>query len=378
MGLQYNPEQKLSERVVKLAYGELRNIQYWNPISRKWQSTPPSFPVDHWNGLACKGVNLSGETRDMYMYFEAYDPNGVRKDSWISQTFTIGPGGGFAANFGIYCNIPGDYRTTCQLIMDYYGIVDTIDKVVCHATTVEEVRALITDWWKWDWETSSWVGVSPTLVPLYEDIGVRGKARNKSDFTINIRMDIKTHSPSGKTKTITGDVESVLPGKYALWNFIWAGDELGDWEADLILYAARPGDSLVEADRVENIPVAAVQEIGPPPEYKGTITKKQLEYDGTYKNIPVSNVPFDERGLVHIWGRNDTDGAQQMGISWVVSDPNGATVEQYSDWEDWPFTGAGKEHQFIGGRFDLNKAGSWSSCGSTTYIYLSLLWCRVC
>jgi len=51
--------------------------------------------------------------------------------------------------------------------------------------------------------------------------------------------------------------------------------------------------------------------------------------------------------------------AQRMGISWIVSDPDGLVVEQYSTWEAWPYTGAGGEHQFIGGRFNLDKVGTY-------------------
>lgn len=95
------------------------------------------------------------------------------------------------------------------------------------------------------------------------------------------------------------------------------------------------------------------------PPAAGTISKKELEYDASRATIPAYDVPQGQRGLVHIWGRNDTGEAQQMGISWIVRDPGGITVEEYSTWEAWPYTGAGKEHEFIGGRFDINKAGTY-------------------
>ena len=49
-----------------------------------------------------------------------------------------------------------------------------------------------------------------------------------------------------------------------------------------------------------------------------------------------------------------------MGIYWLVRDPDGLVVEEYSAWEAWPYTGAGKEHEFIGGRFYLSKAGRYT------------------
>jgi hypothetical protein len=94
--------------------------------------------------------------------------------------------------------------------------------------------------------------------------------------------------------------------------------------------------------------------------YKGTITKKELEYDSARASIPASNIPQNKSGLVHIWGRNDMSTTQQMGIYWIVYDPDGITVEEYYTWEAWPYTSPGSEHEFIGGRFTLNKAGTYT------------------
>ena len=71
-----------------------------------------------------------------------------------------------------------------------------------------------------------------------------------------------------------------------------------------------------------------------------------------------ASVPFGKSGLVHVWGKNDMTTSQVMIISWVVKDPTGLTVESYGD--DAGTIGAGATHEFIGGRFDLNKAGNWT------------------
>ena len=91
----------------------------------------------------------------------------------------------------------------------------------------------------------------------------------------------------------------------------------------------------------------------------GKISREELEYNSSRATIPASNIPKDKSGLVHIWGRNDTSTAQQMGIAWTLTDPDGVTRETYSTWEAWPYTGAGNEHEFIGGRFSLDKVGTW-------------------
>jgi len=99
----------------------------------------------------------------------------------------------------------------------------------------------------------------------------------------------------------------------------------------------------------------------------GKISKKELEYDGNRASIPTSSVPKGKSGLVHVWGRNDTTEAQQLGIAWAVIDPDGVARENYGAWESWPYTGAGKEHEFIGGRFSLDKAGTWRL---NAYLYM--------
>jgi len=110
------------------------------------------------------------------------------------------------------------------------------------------------------------------------------------------------------------------------------------------------------ATDIKNIKIALV---AVPVEYRGSIAKKELEYDGSRGTIPVHNVPQDKRGLVHIWGRNDMATSQKLGISWIVRDPDGIVVEAYSDWQTFSATPGGT-HEFIGGRFDLNKTGIWT------------------
>jgi len=95
------------------------------------------------------------------------------------------------------------------------------------------------------------------------------------------------------------------------------------------------------------------------PEFKGTISKKELEYDESRGTIPVSNVPQGKRGLVHIWGRNDMATSQKLGIHWIVKDPDGLIVEDYQDWQ-FGSASPGATHEFIGGRFDINKTGNWT------------------
>lgn len=75
------------------------------------------------------------------------------------------------------------------------------------------------------------------------------------------------------------------------------------------------------------------------------------------RSLNISSVPIGQRGLVHIWGRNDTLVTQALGIHWVVTDPTGQVVEDYADWSY--NHGAGNDHEFIGGRFDFIMPGTY-------------------
>ena len=86
----------------------------------------------------------------------------------------------------------------------------------------------------------------------------------------------------------------------------------------------------------------------------------QVELESPLSSFALgASVPIGTRGLVHVWGRNDMAEAQRLGIGWTVTDPDGVIVEEYGTWEGWPYTGAGGEHEFIGGRFDINKVGDY-------------------
>ena len=95
-------------------------------------------------------------------------------------------------------------------------------------------------------------------------------------------------------------------------------------------------------------------------EYKGSIIKKELEYDSSRGLIPVSAVPLNKRGLFHVTARNDMTTSQAIGIYWFIADPDGMIAEEYTDWK-WGTLGPGQTHEFIGGRFTFSKLGKYTT-----------------
>ncbi len=76
------------------------------------------------------------------------------------------------------------------------------------------------------------------------------------------------------------------------------------------------------------------------------------------KMLSISSIPIGQKGLVHIWGQNNTTLEQKLRISWIVRDPDGLLVEQYSDWSG--NIKPGQDHEFIGGRFEFFKEGTYT------------------
>jgi len=107
------------------------------------------------------------------------------------------------------------------------------------------------------------------------------------------------------------------------------------------------------------IPIPGIPEIPVPEAPVGSIVKMELEYNESRGTIPAS-VPQGERGLVHIWGRNDMPSRQRLGIGWIVRDPDGYLVEDYKDWA-FMRTSTNNTHEFISSRrFDLSKGGTYT------------------
>lgn len=190
--------------------------------------------------------------------------------------------------------------------------------------------------------------IAPAQAAYGETVTIQVRVRNIGDYAFYIAVTGRYDgvdlyfSPDYKLVD-AGVIQSfaasfTMPNKAITlnaWSFYWTGEE---WYQD---------DS-------GSIDIALVVAVA------GTISRKQLEYDEARQNIPAFNISQNQRGLVHIWGRNDTSAAQRLGIYWFVADPDGYVVEEYSAWEAWPYTGAGSEHEFIGGRFTFTKPGKYT------------------
>ena len=192
---------------------------------------------------------------------------------------------------------------------------------------------------------------APSSAKYGDTVSVTVQVKNLASYAIYIAatgrydgVDIAfspDYASVGAGATYSFTISFTMPNnniKLEAWSWYWTGTE---WYQDDYEYV--------------NIALAAAPEV-----YAGTISRMELEYDSARASIPASNIPQNKSGLVHIWGRNDMSTTQRMGIYWIVKDPDGITVEEYSAWEAWPYTSPGSEHEFIGGRFTLGKVGTYT------------------
>ncbi|GAI32568.1 unnamed protein product, partial [marine sediment metagenome] len=186
-------------------------------------------------------------------------------------------------------------------------------------------------------KAGDWVDVTIKVKNIWTDwvhvwmLGLYDSVERFVDFTDWI--------PAGSTHEYTGAF--IMPDRDVIIHaYTYYEGEDGGWYFD------------DEAEKRVSLAVA-------PEPYAGTISRMELEYDESRADIPAHDIPQGQRGLVHVWGRNDMSTSQKLGISWVVKDPDGVVVEEYSDWQTFS-TGPGDEHEFIGGRFDLDKVGTYT------------------
>ena len=97
----------------------------------------------------------------------------------------------------------------------------------------------------------------------------------------------------------------------------------------------------------------------PPEAPAASIVSRVLDYEGMKVPLPVANVPQGTSAKLRVTVRNDMSITQRLGIGWSVVDPNGTVIQTYSTWEVWPYTDAGKTHEFVGPTFLISVTGTY-------------------
>lgn len=190
--------------------------------------------------------------------------------------------------------------------------------------------------------------VSVSMVVKNNSSSARTLMGNYNYGTGTLNMSPSSASvAAGASKTFTASFTMPSSNVTLILSAFYVDPNTGEWAT---------GDSQYRSISL------VVEEPPEPPldEFIGVITKKELDLGGGVRvGIPASDIPLGSNIIVRVTGKNATTKTQRMGIAWVIVDPDGRVRESYTAWEFWPYTAAGKEHEFLGGRFVYNKVGRW-------------------
>ncbi len=174
-----------------------------------------------------------------------------------------------------------------------------------------------------------------------QKIGIRWWVRDPDNQVIEAYSDWETLTTApGSTHHFDGD--DFMVDKPSNWNV----------KVELLMNPSNP--IVVDSYEGRLCTVLPEEEL-----FEGKITKKELEYNGARALVPAVGIPLHEKGIVHIWGRNDTQVNQKMGIAWTVKDPAGVVWQNYTDWETLT-TGPGSTHEFKGPSKEFTLAGQYT------------------
>ncbi len=322
-----------------------------------------SLPVEiDWGHEVIVGIhwiNDGGETATFTPTFELIDPDGISREI---QTF----------NTELSPSEHTGGQTGDSVKLDKAGMWKIHAILKAEGTLLDEKT----------WDAISVTAIPPPDYRGFEIISYSPTELHYGDnLTVACRVEHIGEAQSGKLRVAIGN-RGVLWFDEILYKEVSVSfPESQGWEwknitvSINITEAIAPGTyelyaklfGITGPDLYDYTPDDVFTVVAPPVEYKGTITEMKLEYDETQAPIPVSSIPQGASALLRVTGRNDTPDAQRMGISWMVYDPLGGVVNQYAAWEDWPYTGGYKEHEFhkFGGEFTLSEEGKY-----TTVIWL--------
>lgn len=343
----------------------IEDIAYFDPTVGSYiLDAPPTLPIGQKGGAGCIGRNRSDIAVYLSMDATSYDPfgNGIKLKT--VGPVRISPGG----SLGIYDNVtliyPGTYTMTFELfvgeVWETRQLVDKRNRIpVAYATgEIPPLEGHLNSPFIHDSTTgkSYYSGSLPAEIPSgHEVIAGIGFMNDGQLAVLTARVELV--DPEGTVRIYGVGIRELDTGEHT---GVQTGtsvdlDKGGTWK----IHATLKAEGTLLDEKTWN----AIQASAPPSEFKGTITRKELEYsDWTRHSIPVSDVPLGEKVGILIGGTNNMATAQQMGISWEAKDPDGEVIDSYDAWEMLPYTSPGAEHQFaeIAGQFYLDKVGTYT------------------
>ena len=340
---------------------EIRDVTYWSPTLGIYVTDPPEVQAGSECGVRCNAVNLSAGYLYLRSHISIWDSfgNGV-KGSTVGPS-GIAPGGSLGNFCRVVAAIPGTYTANIELFVGETFPGELIESIqdIPIANVLGELPPLsgyLCEPQIYDATTGESFyshGLPAEIEGGHEVLAIvhwKNDGGEPAVFTAILELV----DPDGVVRASYTDIRPLEPGddNGCQTPYTVELDKEGTWK----IHATLEVEGVLLDEKIWD----AILTTGVPPEFKGTITKKELEYDEERGLIPIIDIPVGvaQRGLIHITGRNDTATHQMVGVFWVVTDPDGNWVDRYGP--DWEGMTAGEEDDFIGGRFDLDKVGTYN------------------
>ncbi|KKL08294.1 hypothetical protein LCGC14_2577300, partial [marine sediment metagenome] len=306
------------------------------------------------------GRNDTAENQKMGIEWWVRDPDGnVVEHYYDWETFWTGSGNAqhFIGDRFDFTK-PGNWNIEVRLLMNQTSpqVVDTYNGRLCNVLSeVEAFEGSITRK-ELQYDSTS-LAIPASAIPYGESVEVNIWGRNDGQDNQKLGIRWWVRDPDGVVQQTYTDWEFGTTGPnddHHFWSPNFNADKAGNWTIKVELLMNQPNPVVVDTYDARLCSVLSEAEL-----YEGSITKKEIEYDGQTALIPAVGIPMQDKGIINIYGRNETSGNQKLGIAWTVKDPDGDVWQNYADWE-FGTTGPMDTHHFKGPSKEFTKVGQYT------------------
>lgn len=95
--------------------GAIESIQYWNPVTGAWATSPPSVPFGSLIGVKAAMRNTGAGDQKMNMVFTLRRPDGLNKSFLIAPVVTVAPNGTYEQGWTDFSDVAGAWTELIEL-----------------------------------------------------------------------------------------------------------------------------------------------------------------------------------------------------------------------------------------------------------------------
>lgn len=375
------------------ADGEIRNVGIKHSSSGgQYKSPPTEIPYGEQVIVRFDGLNLSSDSRYLYGYLQLVKPGGASLfagGDWSNLPYSPGsahhfyfPGsyswsnvldevGTYRIYIWLYVNIEGG----SELVSEYTGEFTVAAEEeppggASYVGRIENIKVMKT---LYNWQPK------PVAVEQGSRFSVYFEGWNDSDARCVLLGEVTITKPGGEVETasdessLSYDPSTMHKFYFNQWSLRFTADEVGDYQARIIVKGRMPGGSYHELDswegKILTVTAAEPPSDGETPSGKAEIVYMALDYRllGAGQPIPVVEaVPVPEHARLSVIARTaGTERERLRAEVWIYSPASETEAKyHYADTSSFPCCDPDAQHEFIfpspTGTFVIDEAGQWN------------------